>query len=250
MIQDWANNNAGSIELSGNLAAVGQRHLAIQQQARQIAALHDLADIQRQQAIEKAQIEERQNALYSISAALKDIKKSFESEPSKAYFEFLVLDDYVSQLGLDHRMFPSLEWKEHCNKTLDAFGELRQSCKSSVDPKAIEQGLENFKQHKVRQALIEEEIRKQEVEEARKDKALAQHLKDKELIAKLTKRSNWALIFSIFCFLPIGLILGILVLKEMSKIVGEKPRAMVNTAIAAVIIGGLFTLWIIYLYAL
>lgn len=204
MIQDWANDNAGSIELSGNLAAVGQRHLAIQQQARQIATLQNLADIQRRQAIENEQLEERQNVLYDISAALIDIKKLFDREPGRAYFQFLLLDEFVLQLGLEHRMFPSLDWKNHCDKTLSAIAEHRAWCKSSLDQKAKDEGVSAYNNLKQQEAGLAKA--KQEKE----DEAIQQSLKNRDERVQLegyAKRLSMLALFSslVVAFAPLTL---------------------------------------------
>jgi len=137
MTEDWANNNLGTIELSGNLAAVGQRHLAIQNQIQQVAALQSLAEAQRRQEIEAALLQERQNILYDISAVLQDITVQLKRDPMMAFFNLLVLEEFVSSLGLDHRMFPGLEWKKHCDTTLAGLANLQSVCTLALNPEQI-----------------------------------------------------------------------------------------------------------------
>lgn len=193
MIQDWANENLGSIELTGNLAAVGQRHLLIQNQLSQIAALQSLAEAQRRQQVERALLEERQNILYDISGALEDIKRSFEREPAKAYFGFLVLEEFVSSLRLEHRLFPGLEWKNHCDKTLAGISELHSWCETSLDAKSKQIGADALAQQKKRRE--DEEVRK------RNEKQDAQRLAMTQAITKQARASAVAGL----CCLVVGL---------------------------------------------
>lgn len=200
MIQDWANDNVGSIELSGNLAAVGQRHLSIQSQMQQVAAMQTLAEAQRRQQLENALLEERQNILYDISAALEDIKSQFNQNPSKAYYDFLVLEEFVSPLGLEHRLFPSLEWKNHCNKTLAGIGDLRAWCNKSLDEKHIKAGTSALAQRKLA-AKHQEEERIQQLNTERLEAWWAEEAKK----AETNKRQQKALIMAIGCF-AVGII--------------------------------------------
>jgi hypothetical protein len=176
MIQDWANDNVGSIELSGNLAAVGQRHLSIQTQMQQVAALQNLAEAQRRQQLENALLEERQNILYDISAALEDIKSQFTKNSTKAYFDFLVLEELVSSLGLEHRLFPSLEWKNHCNKTLVGISELRSWCNKTLNAQQTQAGANAIAQWKLAakvsegERIKEQKIGRDRVEQERNDR--------------------------------------------------------------------------------
>ncbi|HEY5345302.1 MAG TPA: hypothetical protein VIK62_03040 [Verrucomicrobiae bacterium] len=180
MIQDWANDNSGFIDLNGNLAAVGQRHLAIQNQIQQIAALQNLAEAQRRQQMEKALLEDRQNILYDISAALEDVKQLFKREPDRAYYEFLLLENFVSSLSLEHRMFPNLEWKNHCNKTVSGISELRSWCDNSLDTKSRESGLGILEQRKL-------QIKSREDEGSRKLEEEQQQVREEQRRIRLQK---------------------------------------------------------------
>jgi hypothetical protein len=229
MIQDWANNNEGFIELNGNLAAVGQRHLTIQNQIQQIAALQNLAEAQRRQQMEKVLLEERQNILYDISAALEDVKQLFKLDPAKAYYEFLLLEDFVATLSLEHRMFPSLEWKNHCNKTILGIGVLRAWCNSSLDTNSKESGLEILAQRKLQIKSRENEAARKLEEDQKRDKEEKNRMELKEtsensrkcsiamvilatvslifslLVSGFSEKADdfFVLIVIIFCFLPI-----------------------------------------------
>jgi hypothetical protein len=194
MIYDWANDNMGSIELSGNLAAVGQRHLAIQKQMEQVAALQSLAEAHRRQQIENALLEERQNILYDISAALEDIRQALNREPGKAYFDFLILEEFVSSLGLEHRLFPSLEWKSLCNKTLAGISELKSWCNTSLDSKAKRAGESALAQCK----LAEKQAQEQQIRE-QKAKQAAEVVENTILVEKKFAKFHQMLLIGLIC---------------------------------------------------
>jgi hypothetical protein len=196
MIQNWANDNAGFIELYGNLAAVGQRHLVIQNQIQQIAALQSLAEAQKRQQIENALLEERQNILYDISAALEDVKQLFKREPARAYYEFLTLEEFVKTLSLEHRMFPSLEWKSHCDKTVSGISELRAWCDNSLDAKSRNAGLGILEQRKLQIKARGEEASKKRKEEMLRVREESQRVQQQNF----SKQARFLALATVICF--------------------------------------------------
>ena len=210
-IQDWANDNDGSIELTGHLAAVSQRYSSIQNQIRQIGALNNLAEAQERQKQESELLEARQNILYDISASLDEIKRLFDTEPARAYYKFLLLEEFVNPLGLEHRMFPGLEWKNHCEKTIRGIADMRAWCDAQLDGKHKQLGADAIARRD--QRLRDEEERKKQEEERKRVEAeraskLA-HEREVYVSKESLKQGKVLFGFSIFGYIVVSVVFAL-----------------------------------------